>query len=98
MGYRIELEEIEAALAQAPGVAECAVVYQRSGEGLGRIVAFAAAQAGAAADAVRDAATRTLAERLPAYMQPRLLTVLPALPKNANGKIDRVALLLSLGT
>jgi D-alanine--poly(phosphoribitol) ligase subunit 1 len=42
MGYRIELEEIEAALGTLPSVRECAVIYQKLDEEFGQIVAFVA--------------------------------------------------------
>ncbi len=88
LGYRIELEEIEAALGTLPGMRECAVIYQRLGEGLGQIIGFAAMSP-----------TRTsheligeIANLVPPYMVPRKISILETLPKNANGKIDRVAL------
>lgn len=94
MGYRIELEEIEAVLNTLPQVKECAVIYRKIAEGLGEIVAFAAVD-----DAVvpADALASQLAGLLPAYMMPRKLHLVERLPKNANGKIDRVHLLASLG-
>ncbi len=98
MGYRIELEEIEAALAAIAGVDEAAVVYQRLGDGLGQIVAFIASRV--ASKAANDHATEVqhqLAARLPPYMLPRRVLMLDVLPKNANGKIDRPALADSLG-
>lgn len=88
MGYRIELEEIEAALATLPEVAECAVIYQKLGDGLGQILAFAALHAPAAAEALLG----QVAALIPSYMLPRRLHILDVLPKNANGKIDRPAL------
>lgn len=89
MGYRIELEEIEAALNTLPGVNECAVVYQSLRDGIGQIIAFAAADVPLEPGALRDG----LAGILPSYMVPRHVVVLDVLPKNANGKIDRGAVL-----
>ncbi|MBI5314534.1 MAG: amino acid adenylation domain-containing protein [Nitrospirae bacterium] len=88
MGYRIELEEIEVALSTLTGVAECAVIYQRLGDGLGEILGFAAMPIPEASEQLVDK-MRTI---IPSYMLPRRIYVLEFLPKNANGKIDRLAL------
>lgn len=88
MGYRIELEEIEAALATLTGVAECAVIYQRLGDGLGEILGFAAMPIPEASELLVDKVSAII----PSYMLPRRIYVLESLPKNANGKIDRLAL------
>lgn len=88
MGYRIELEEIEAALGTLFDVRECAVIYQKLGDGLGQIVAFAAMNTPVSSGDM----LRKLAAIVPPYMTPRCMTILDLLPKNANGKIDRVAL------
>lgn len=88
MGYRIELEEIEAALNTLPEVKECAVVYQKLWGGLGQILAFAATTPLAPAQEL----LHKIAIILPPYMIPRHIVILDLLPKNANGKIDRVAL------
>lgn len=89
MGYRIELEEIEAALNTLPTVKECAVIYRKLAEGLGEIVAFAAVDE---ITGTPEALLPQLAALLPAYMVPRKLNLMAGLPKNANGKIDRVSL------
>lgn len=89
MGYRIELEEIESALSTLPGVKECAVIYQRLGDGMGQILGYAAMPE----QVPTDELVRQVAAIVPPYMVPRRITVLDTLPKNANGKIDRVALL-----
>jgi tetratricopeptide (TPR) repeat protein len=82
------LEEIEAALGTVPEVKECAVVYRKLGEGLGEIVGFAAlATAKPAAELIQ-----TVARVVPPYMVPKRVILLSDLPKNANGKIDRVVL------
>jgi D-alanine--poly(phosphoribitol) ligase subunit 1 len=88
MGYRIELEEIEAALGSVPEVSECAVVYRNLGDGLGEIVGFVALiRPRSSEELIRD-----VAAIVPPYMMPKRVTILDSLPKNANGKVDRIAL------
>lgn len=89
MGYRIELEEVEAALNSLPDVSEAAAVYERVREQHGRIVAFLAGPNVIDEQGLRVA----LRDRLPDYMVPSKIIVLPVLPKNANGKVDRKGLL-----
>lgn len=88
MGYRIELEEIEAALNTLQDVRECGVLYQMLGEGLGQIVAFVATSSSLSPEELRH----QVATIVPPYMVPRKIMLMAVLPKNANGKIDRVAL------
>lgn len=85
MGYRIELEEIEHALMQLPEVDQAAVLYQRSQTAYGKLVAYVACTAPAEETALLQA----LRNLVPDYMIPARLTVLPRLPTNANGKVDR---------
>ncbi len=86
-GYRIELGEVEQCLLGCPGVREAAVALrQLSGEAV--LVAYVVAGENLDLDAVR----RHLAEYLPSHMIPAHLTLLPALPLSANGKLDRRAL------
>jgi D-alanine--poly(phosphoribitol) ligase subunit 1 len=88
MGYRIELEEIEAALNSLGYVHEAAVVYKRGKEGPGHIVAFVHG-----ADQVGEKQIRRdLTTLLPPYMVPRDVIVTGMLPRNVNGKVDRVSL------
>jgi D-alanine--poly(phosphoribitol) ligase subunit 1 len=88
MGYRIELEEIEAAFNSLPVVRECAAIYQKLDEGLGQILAFAATSLPVSSEELlQDVSTI-----VPPYMVPRRVMLIDSLPKNANGKIDRVAL------
>lgn len=88
-GFRIELGEVEHALADQPGVKECVVVARRDTGAEARLVAYIAASDPALrAATLRDA----LAARLPDFMVPSAFMLLPALPLNANGKVDRAAL------
>ncbi len=93
MGYRIELEEIEAALAGFTEVSQGAVVYHRKTAAAGRIVAFVTLAQDIAAQDIKN----RLRSKLPSYMIPDEVTIMDALPKNANGKVDRKALLAGLG-
>lgn len=94
LGYRIELEEIEAALCALPGVAQAGVVYRRLRAEFGQIEAFVAAAEGAGAGGLDEAGVRdALRAVLPDYMVPRRVVAMAALPKNRNGKVDRQALL-----
>ncbi len=104
-GFRIEPGEVEAVLAEAPGVREAVVTVREDAPGDRRLVAYltaspvpAAAPAGAGPDGeappTLDAAElrRRCQERLPAYMVPAAFVVLERLPLLPNGKLDRRAL------
>ncbi len=85
-GFRVEPGEVEAALRQHALVREAAVLPRQGPRGL-QLVAYVAA------DAIEAAELRAFARsRLPDYMVPAAFVVLPALPRNANGKVDREAL------
>ena len=86
-GYRIELSEVETALAAIDGVAECAVVLREDAPGEPRLVAYASGE-GLTPGVLRDAMRR----RLPGHMVPTAFVVLPQLPLLASGKIDRTRL------
>ncbi|GFJ82573.1 non-ribosomal peptide synthetase [Phytohabitans houttuyneae] len=87
-GYRIELGEIEAAMAALPGVDEAAVLVREDANGDKRLAAYWTGT-GQRPDALRAA----LADALPEYMIPADLVPVDAIPLNANGKVDRKALL-----
>ena len=88
MGYRIELEEIEAALNRLEGVIQSAVVQKPDSSGVKIIVAYVASDTSLTKTGLREG----LMELLPTYMIPQHFELRQSLPKNANGKIDRVAL------
>lgn len=92
MGYRIELEEIEHALARLPQVNQAAVVYQRGNAAYGKLIGFVAS----AVPLDDKELLAQLAQFVPEYMVPSRLVVQPELPKNANGKVDRRQLEASL--
>jgi acetyl-CoA synthetase len=89
-GYRVSPQEVEAALAHYPGVAEvaCAEIKVRSDVSI--IAAFVVAAPGAALDT--EKITVFAAERLAAYKCPREVFVVETLPRTANGKVKRSAL------
>jgi non-ribosomal peptide synthetase-like protein len=91
-GFRVELGEIEAVLAQQPGVGTVAVLL-RNEDGIDQLVAYLVPAAGAAGDAVGAAALRqALTAHLPPYMVPARYQMLPVMPRLTSGKIDRKAL------
>ena len=83
MGYRIELGEIEVALHSLAGMQAAACLYDAARD---RILCVYAG------GMEPDALAKDLRKLLPKYMLPNLYEKLEALPYNANGKIDRVAL------
>lgn len=93
-GYRVELGEIEAVMRQEAGVdVAIAIGWPVSASGADGVVGFLGAD-NADVAAIR---ARVIA-RLPAYMHPSELRLVSEFPLNANGKVDRKALLASLAT
>jgi amino acid adenylation domain-containing protein len=100
-GFRVELGEIEAALASHPGVREAVVVAREHAPGDLRLVAYVVAAGGGAAGEgpeprdlgdLEPALRQRLKAALPDYMVPGTLVGLGALPLTASGKVDRRAL------
>ena len=85
-GYRIELGEVQAALAGLDGVEHAAVIAREDRPGDKRLVGYITGTADPAEIRAQ------LGERLPAFMIPAAVVVLPALPLTANGKLDTRAL------
>ena len=98
-GFRVELGEIEAVLAQQPGVGAAAVLL-RPEDGIDQLVAYLVPASGTAAanttnttDTLHTGALRqALAALLPPYMVPTHFERLAAMPRIPAGKIDRKAL------
>lgn len=89
-GLTVVPQVVEAAIAEDPSVAECAVVGlpdDRLGE---RVVAFVVATPGARVD--RDRLRDFVIERLDRYAAPREVIEVAALPLRGPGKVDRRAL------
>jgi amino acid adenylation domain-containing protein len=97
-GYRIELDEIEIALASCPDVRQAAAIPVPDDLVGNRIFACVSRAEGAALDAT---ALRGHCGRiLPPYMVPDEILFFRELPRNDHGKVDRRALLenISRGT
>jgi amino acid adenylation domain-containing protein len=92
-GLRVELGEIEAALAAHPAVAQAVVAVVTDGAGERQLAGYLRPGPGAAAGPELTADIRQhLAGRVPAYMIPSYLVTVDQFPLTANGKIDKAAL------
>ncbi|MRW90554.1 amino acid adenylation domain-containing protein [Duganella sp. FT80W] len=88
-GFRVELGEIEALLAQQPGVGTVAVLLRKD-DGIDQLVAYLVPEGAATLDP-RELRT-ALAAKLPPYMVPSRYEFLDAMPRLTSGKIDRKTL------
>ncbi|GEB55638.1 non-ribosomal peptide synthetase [Streptomyces gardneri] len=85
-GFRIEPGEVATVLKQHPGVRDAFVAVEHSGRPDARLVGYVVT-------AVPTAElVDFVAVKLPSYMVPAALVVLPELPLTPNGKVDRAAL------
>ena len=94
-GHRVELGEIEVALAGHADVARAAATTLGDGAEK-RLVGYAVPVPGATLDPA--GLRRFLAARLPAYLVPSVVVPLDRLPQTPNGKLDRRALPAPEGT
>ncbi|MGW4633968.1 amino acid adenylation domain-containing protein [Nocardia sp. NPDC004415] len=90
-GLRIELGEIDAVLAAAPGVAWATTIGRDSGSGSTMLVSYVLPEDGAPRDLPAEL-TALAAQVLPDYMVPAAIIVLDELPLTPVGKLDRRAL------
>lgn len=88
-GFNVYPKEVEMALDQMPGVSESAVIgvpHPDFGEGVLAVLAVA--------DTLPNVTeiSRTLRERLAGYKLPKAYVLVPELPRNAMGKVQKAAL------
>ncbi len=86
-GFRVELSAVESVLQKVEGVKAVAVIVLRAGAPDAELVAYCT-PLGVSESALRSACSK----ELPPYMVPEHFVMLTALPKTANGKLDKKAL------
>jgi acyl-coenzyme A synthetase/AMP-(fatty) acid ligase len=89
-GYRIELGEIEIVVSAHPSVAEAVAVAVPHEEWGTAITVFVVTRDGSGLTSAE--VKRHVAGRLPRYMVPAQVEVVPSLPRTSTGKIDRPSL------
>ncbi|WP_259779431.1 non-ribosomal peptide synthetase [Aestuariispira ectoiniformans] len=82
-GHRIELGEVEAAMAAVDGVREVAAIVRADGSDMARLVGYVVGGPGPSAVA------EEMSRHLPGYMIPTPIIELDAMPMTASGKTDR---------
>ena len=87
-GHRVELGEVEAHLLAHPAVRLATVLAPADAYGARGLVGYVEADGAVTETELR----RHLADRLPGYLVPDRIAVLPRLPLAGNGKVDRQAL------
>ena len=88
-GHRIELGEVEFALAKCAGVEDAVVVVRRNENGMPRSLAAYIEMREGASDLWRRSLRRALITQLPQYMIPATINIVDRLPRLPNLKIDR---------
>lgn len=92
-GFRIELGEIESALMRRSAVAEVFAMLGRDSNGVPGIWAYVSLRdPGSDASELVETLIEDARAALPPYMVPSAITIVEALPRNQNGKVDAQAL------
>ncbi|MDZ7929690.1 MAG: amino acid adenylation domain-containing protein [Rhodococcus sp. (in: high G+C Gram-positive bacteria)] len=91
-GMRLELEEVEAALAAHPDVRQAAVLTRDNRNGAKYLAGYALTDTGADVASLAEDLRTWCAGRLPEYMVPSTYMLLESFPMTPNGKVDRRAL------
>jgi acyl-coenzyme A synthetase/AMP-(fatty) acid ligase len=91
-GHRVELEDIEAQMRAVAGADQVAAVAWPVEDGVARAIVCFVVRSALPAGRIREA----LRSRLPSHMVPAAIHEVAALPLNANGKLDRRALIARL--
>jgi amino acid adenylation domain-containing protein len=89
-GFRIELGEIEAALEGQAGIRQAVVDVKEMSPNDQALVAYLMPDNGRDPDT--SVLAQSLSDFLPEYMVPKHWVVLPEIPLNPSGKVDRLAL------
>lgn len=87
-GYRVETGEIETVLHQYNAVRQCVITTKDNGKGTKQLICYVVLKK----PVERDAIMSYLEKKLPGYMIPSLIVVLPSIPVTATGKVDKKAL------
>ncbi|GLV91964.1 non-ribosomal peptide synthetase [Streptomyces lavendulae subsp. lavendulae] len=90
-GMRLEIEDVEAGLAEHPGVRHTCVVAKKNTAGGTYLVGYVIPAAGAA-DLREEDVAAWAAGHMVEYMVPARIVVMKEFPLTANGKLDRGAL------
>lgn len=93
LGSRVAPEEVEAAFLSHPAVTGAGAVELPVKEGVSVIAAFLTVESDAEEEALRAHAAQSLAT----YKLPKIIRILPELPRNPNGKLRRRDLVAAHG-
>ena len=93
LGYRVAPEEVEAAFLSHPAVTGAAAVELPVRADLSVVAAFLTVEGETEAEAL----SAHVAERLADYKRPKIVRILPELPRNPNGKLRRRDLIAAHG-
>jgi amino acid adenylation domain-containing protein len=92
-GFRIELGEIENVIRQVPEVGDAIVIVREDKQGDRRLAGYLVPKSGFSEADIRIQDIKdSLRQKLPDYMVPAYLIVLPSFPITPSGKIDRKSL------
>ncbi|MEZ0487025.1 amino acid adenylation domain-containing protein [Fibrella aquatica] len=89
-GNRVELGEIEVALAHLPGVQQAVAVVQESASGQKTLLAYAIVTPGTSVDG--PTLRQALSGTLPDFMLPAQVILVDTFPRTTSGKVDKLAL------